>query len=454
MFACDSRSLALFRAAIGLILLSKTTLLMHDFSPFFGEHGINPDNGGMFPSMVLGIMPIMAGCLVLGFFSRVAALVALICLTIIEQYNPLIFQEGDQLLRLLLFWSIFLPIEERWSLDQGWPLVLPPAPRLTLWASLGYTIQIASIYWSAALLQSDVAWTQSGDALAYALHVDYFATPFGASLLQRPDLLRDWTFATRWLEILGPCLLLIPWKPAGFRFAAVLLFVGFHLVGMRSLFQLGILPWVGAAAWLPFIPGTVWDWLGRVLRVRDLGYSAAPARGEPLPTLLVCAGCLAVTLATIDALSWNLASLPTGPKFTFHPFGEILQQRWDLYAPIPEKNHGWLVVQADLENGTHVDLFTGEEVSWDRPKNVDSYLGDDLWRRYLTNLFSQRNPDDLKHYSDFLVRNWNAHSSPGDQVKAVTVTFMRETTQPDLTVSAASQDEIYSESFASVTVGD
>jgi hypothetical protein len=449
MFTCDARSLALFRAATGLALLSQATALMRDFPPFFGEHGIYPDSGGMIPSMVLGVLPILAGCMVLGLFSRLAAFLSLIAVTIIQQTNPLIVEGGDQLLHVLLFWAILLPTDERWSLDQAWPMVLPPAPRLTQWACAGYTFQVCFLYWSAALLQSDPVWTRSGDALGYAVRIDHFTTPFGVSMLQKPDILCDATFATRWLEFLGPCLLLIPWKRDGFRLLAVLLFVGFHLLGMHALFRLGVLPWAGAAAWLPFVPGSMWDWMGRVLRARDLGALAASGRREPLPPLVICAGCMAVALATIDAASWTLSSLPNGPKFGIHPFGTILQQRWDMYAPCPKKEHGWLVVQADLENGRQVDLFTGEDVTWSKPRDIGAYFGDDLWRRYLSNLWERKNPDDMKAYTDFLVRNWNGHSNPSDQVHSVELIFMRETTQPDLVDSAAEQDTLYSEKFSS-----
>ncbi len=40
---------------------------------------------------------------------------------------------------------------------------------------------------------------------------------------------------------------------------AVILFVGFHLIGMQLLLRIGLFPWVCATAWLVFIPRFFWD---------------------------------------------------------------------------------------------------------------------------------------------------------------------------------------------------
>ena len=126
-------------------------------------------------------------------------------------------------------------------------------------------------------------------------------------------------------------------------------------------------------------------------------------------------------------------------------FGSIvrLDQRWNMYAPAPRQNHGWLVVPADLANGTQVDLFTGQPVSWEKPKDIGAYFGDDRWRRYLSNLFDDQDPQALQGYANYLVRNWNQSHGNDQKVQAVTITFMRQETQPDLTVTAPEKDVLY-----------
>ncbi len=97
-----------------------------------------------------------------------------------------------------------------------------------------------------------------------------------------------------------------------------------------------------------------------------------------------------------------------------------------MYAPAPRKVHGWLVIPADLANGSQVDLFTGQPVSWEKPADIGAYFGDDRWRRYLSNLFDEQDSDDLRRYADYLVNKWNLAHSPDQKAATVTIIFMRQ----------------------------
>jgi hypothetical protein len=114
-----------------------------------------------------------------------------------------------------------------------------------------------------------------------------------------------------------------------------------------------------------------------------------------------------------------------------------------MYAPAPRKDHGWLVVPADLANGTQVDLFTQLPVSWDKPQDIGAYFGDDRWRRYLSNLFDNREPKALQSYADYLVNKWNNTHGDSEKVQAVTIIFMRQETQPDLTITPPEKDVLF-----------
>jgi hypothetical protein len=114
-----------------------------------------------------------------------------------------------------------------------------------------------------------------------------------------------------------------------------------------------------------------------------------------------------------------------------------------MYAPYPRKEHGWLVVPADLANGTQVDLFTGQPVSWDKPTDLGAYFGDDRWRRFLSNLFDDRDPQALQGYADYLVRNWNLRHEESEKVQDVSIVFMQQVTQPDLTVTSPEKNVLY-----------
>ena len=161
------------------------------------------------------------------------------------------------------------------------------------------------------------------------------------------------------------------------------------------------------------------------------------------------AGSVLVVVSFLDILAWNIAALSGQSAFrwleTHDHYARILRldQRWNMYAPAPRRDHGWLVVLADLSNGAQVDLFTGQTISWDKPRDIGAYFGDDRWRRYLSNLFDDRDPALLREYADYLVRNWNQTHEEPEKVQAVTIIFMRQETQPDLTVTPPEKDVLF-----------
>jgi hypothetical protein len=394
----------------------------------------------------------------IGFVTQLSTLICLISVVIVQDANAQILQGGDVLLRLLLFWSLFLPLGRMWSLDA--PFIKTKGPSLHWTTSLAtwvLTLQICFVYWFAALLKSDPLWTQNGNALFYALNIEHFTTPFGLYLRQFPDLLRVITLGTPWLELAGPCLLFIPFYRDACRLAAVALFMGFHLMGMEALLRIGLFPWVCAAAWLVFIPGSFWDWfkVGRngLLKIKAAKKPAETRRkkdsiGQAWPVLDVACSFIIVA-SFLDVLAWNIASISGATSMQWmnkhDAFGNIvrLDQRRNMYAPAPRKEHGWLVVPADLTNGSQVDLFTGQPVSWEKPKDVGAYLGDDHWRRYLSNLFDDQDPQALQEYADYLVRNWNRRHGKDQKIQTVTITFVKQETQPDLTITAPEKDVLY-----------
>lgn len=457
----DFRSLAAFRIVLGLLVLCQSVLLSYDFVAFYQTDGIFPSQERIEPilwALLFGILPLLSVLLVLGLVTRLSNVLCLVGVVLVQDANAQILQGGDVLLRLLLFWSLFLPLGRVWSLDarlqNAEGMSLPWTTRLATWA---LTLQVCFVYWFAALLKSDPLWTQNGNALFYALNIEHFTTPFGLYMREFPSLLRIISFATPWFELLAPCLLFTPIHRNGYRLAAVTLFVGFHLVGMQALLRIGLFPWVCAAAWLVFIPGSCWDWLQfqrdgpikSTQALRPVKKLKKGGPGAPKRSIIDSVGSFLVLVSFLDVLAWNITSFSgkTAEKWMQNHdlYAKIvrLDQRWNMYAPAPRKEHGWLVVPADLANGTQVDLFTGQPVSWEKPKDIGAYFGDDRWRRYLSNLFDEQNPQALQGYADYLVRNWNQRHGEEQKVQAVTITFMRQETKPNLTVTSPERDVLY-----------
>src|SRR5262249_33103875 len=172
-----------------------------------------------------------------------------------------LLQGLDVIMRMLLFWSIFLPLGACWSVDSATPTGRPPGPRVVSPGSVALIVQVCLIYFFAAAWKWSPEWRPEGTAVHSALRSEYFTTEFGYWLLEQPRLCAWLTFATVYLEAFGPVLLFLPFRPALLRTVAVVLFVGFHL-GLALAMELSQFPWVCMTAWLALLPTGFWDWLG------------------------------------------------------------------------------------------------------------------------------------------------------------------------------------------------
>jgi hypothetical protein len=204
----------------------------------------------------------------------------------IQWRNPLILNSGDVLLRMLLFWGMFLPLGAYWSVDRA----LKAAPsrlsmRFLSLATVALFMQIAFVYWFTAILKSDPAWRTEGTAIYYALGSDQFATRIGAYLHQLPELLTVMTFATVGLEAFGPFLLFCPFFTGPVRTGAALAFMNLHF-GIWLTMNVGLFSWTSALCMVCFLPTWFWD---KVAKLRD----AFPERSNLARRLQLAAARLA-----------------------------------------------------------------------------------------------------------------------------------------------------------------
>lgn len=440
----DPRSLALFRAALGCLVLTSTLQLAPDYAAFFAW-GPHPQ---LIWQLLHLVLPVFSVLLILGCFSRVCALVCWLGIVAVQGANPALLDGGDRLLLVLLYWSIFLPLGAVWSIEAAF--AKRPAPALaetSRWASWAITLQICLVYWSAAYAKSDPVWTQSHNALFYALSIEYTTSPLGMYLRHFPELLRWMTVATLSFEYLAPLLLFVPFQRDRFRMLAVVLFLTFHLIFMQALLRLGLFPWVCAAAWLIFLPGFFWEALTRPI---------ASQRSSTQPTgwiRLLDQGLTCLVFVSIaDMLVWNVVTVRDTSADDWlkkrDPTAGILHlnQHWRMYAPFPLLDHGWLVIPADLADGNQVDLFTGHPISWATPADIGTYLGAYRWRVYIADLYTNQDPERLRHYGDYLTDQWN-EAHPDNRIKALSIVFMKMSTQPNLTVTGPERVTLYTRKY-------
>ena len=464
LFGLDLRSLAVFRIGLGVLILSDLIGRAGDLGAHYTDEGVLPRSAITTPRYVSlhlldgtadfqGALFVLAGlfalALLVGWWTRLATATSWFLLMSLHARNPMILQGGDTLLRLLLFWGLFLPLGARWSLDglrqRGGR---PPGDAAVSAASAALVLQVCFVYWFSAALKSHPAWRSEGTAVYYALSIDQFATPLGHYLLGFPGLLRGLTFATLGIEAAGPALLFVPFHNGRVRLAVVVGFLLFHLVGLRLCLELGPFPWVCAVAWLALLPGRFWDRVaGRIRLPRWLaapltrppagGVGASPDHSTPLLLNVLAAAFLIYVflwnLRTTDARRWGWV-LPQRADFIASTFG--IDQVWDMFAPCPLKDGGWHVVQGNGRDGSAVDLLRdGAPVCWDEPGLVSATYKNERRRKYLMNLWPVDNVAQRPLYARYLLREWNSRHKGGSAMESVEVYFMLKRTLPDYQVA-------------------
>ncbi|HEY8257128.1 MAG TPA: HTTM domain-containing protein [Gemmatimonadales bacterium] len=286
----DLRSLAVYRVAIGTVLLFQLVALIPEIDDFYTDRGILPRDALLsqflnpwrfsvhlmsgewvvqFGLFLLAI--VFAAGLIVGYRTRVCTVASWFLLTSLQNRNSVILHGGDDVLRLLLFWSMFVPLNGRFSLDQALHPTRP-RPKVThlSWGSQALMLQLCFVYWFAAAAKWNSIWIREGSAIYYAMNLEQLSTKFGQWLLKFPDLLRVMSRSTVVFEFFMPFLALSPVGTARLRLLAVAAFVTFH-AALGLVLHLGNFPWVCSAGWLMFLPSEFWDRLGSSVATRFHG---------------------------------------------------------------------------------------------------------------------------------------------------------------------------------------
>lgn len=451
LFAIDLRSLALFRMGLGAILLADLAVRATSLVAHYTDTGLLPRSLATLshsdrwwpslhmlsgePSWQIALFCLAATvsvALLLGWRTRWATVISWILLISLQNRNHLVLNGGDGLLRMLLFWSMFLPLGARWSLDsrllgdrRGRRLTGPTVSSVPAACLL---LQVAIVYWMTAAFKWNDDWL-GGLGVYYSLSYDAYARPLAAWLLQYPQLMGWLSVATVWWEAVGPVLAFSPIWTGPLRIAVCLGFVLFHL-GIELTITVGCFSYIAAIAWAPFLPSKFWDFLqGR-----------EPPDVEPAaPGRLARAGRIAGSAFLLVVLAyivcWNLRTLGVKPaQRIMSPavrqvgYATGLAQRWNMFERKITAD-GWLVAVATLEEGPDIDLLTGRPVDFEKPAVLAYQQPNHRWRKYLRNLATETYAEPYRaglcHY---LADRWQATGGP--ELRRIDLYLVEEITPP------------------------
>lgn len=467
LFGLDLRSLALFRIGLAALVIGDLIDRARFLSAHYGDMGVLPRwvlfrkfagpwelsfhalSGRVeFQAVLFLLNGAFALALLVGYRTRLSTVVCWAFLVSLHYRNDMVLQSGDSLLRMLFFWSIFLPLGARFSRDAaGIPSAAKASNGILSAASLALTLQVCLVYWITAALKDAPAWRDEGNAVLLALSIDQLTSPFGRALRQFPEFLKILNFATLGLEFVGPALLFVPVFTSWIRLAVIVAFIWLH-AGLAVCFAIGMFPFISIVSWLALIPGAFWDHFrpgetGLAKRIRkwdERGRDVfARWRGSGAWRKWIRLGGQAFVLFCLGyVLLWNVRSLDA-KKYRVLPsrwnwFGYVLHldQYWGMFAPYPTREDGWYVIPATLADGSEVDLFRdGATVRWEKPPADSFYYPNQRWQKYMMNLWKKSNGDYRLHYATYLCRQWNAAHEGGKALETFKIYFMKETTRPD-----------------------
>ncbi|MRG94785.1 DUF393 domain-containing protein [Polyangium spumosum] len=218
----------------------------------------------------------------LGWKTRVFHALSLVCLVSLGSRNILLENQGNYAAVALLFFTLFLPLGSRFSVDalvkslssrdEKTDAELNDRPRPTeaelaatrgpgwsplSFAALAVTLQIVIILVASAAWHLQGSW-RDGSGLHYALHVERWVSDIGARVQGAPGASRGLSYLLLAAECVVPLLVLVPVARRVFRGIAVGLLVVYALT-LGVLFSLGLYAWTLLAAAALLIPEESWD---------------------------------------------------------------------------------------------------------------------------------------------------------------------------------------------------
>jgi hypothetical protein len=462
----DLRALALMRIALAAVIIVDLSVRMSDLEAFYSDTGAVPLNmlfdhawnkyyfsvhviSGLWQvQLILFVFALFCALMLfIGYRTKLFTILSWVMMLSMHNRNVFILQGGDDLMRMVLFWGMFIPWGMRYSCDR---LLNPIKDETTEIRSLGtfaYLLQICFLYTGSALLKG-AEWNTDYTAVYYTYSIDQIAYPVTAYLYYYPELLKFLTLTAYYFELLVPLLFFIPFGHSLFRCIGVVCIVLFHSWNAATLL-IGIFPFVGMATSLGMLPSFAMDKLDKISspikrRIADSFKGIAFAvqyiiKWKPSFYAVrkfhqnITTAVLVFLIAFV--IDWNISNLyfveSKTPAWTY-PLAYTLRldQSWGMFAPGVLKDDGWYVVEGTCVNGNCINLLASDKsISYKKPSSIVSMFKNDRWRKYTENYIFVDNDFMRPYFCNYYRRVWNEEHT--DSVKSLRIIYMTETTLPN-----------------------
>ncbi len=471
-YGLDLRSLALSRIGLALVVIYDLTDRIVDMSDHYTDQGVLPRNvlleymfgvwewslhltfGHYYGILALfGISYLAAFFFLIGYKTKWSAITSWVLLVSLQSRNPMILQGGDELLKMLLLWAAFLPMDSFYSVTS--PKGNRLRPHFSM-ASVGFATQIIIVYVFAGLFKLAERHWLSGEALFLAFGSVDINSHLSRQLLSFHSLLQFSNHLTLFFEIFFPFLFWMPWKNHYWRLLLVFSYIAFH-INVFLTFNVGIFVTVPIAAWLAFLPPGFWhSFVGNKLNTCLIHGAVVlkslvrPSTNFLSPLRLKTSTTCFLSVLWVLVLWWNITTLPgLTKKFPelLRPviYGTTLQQAFGMFS-VTLPRSGWVWLPGVLNSGEYVDLtIQGRQLPLrtELPLVNRQNNPNDRWGKFTECLVANHGSLRL-HYGKFLCRKVNASLQDGKKLDAFKIMFIRYNLKPDGTYVGPIVDELWS----------
>jgi hypothetical protein len=435
------------RIGIALLVIVDLCIRVSDLKAHYTNDGLWPNNliynfgwnsgywslhalsGSIaFEIILFTVHFLVAFFLLLGYKTGLSSVLVWLLTISLHNRNLFILQSGDDLLRLVLLWGIFLPWQAHYSLDAQRN---PIKRKQNTLANFGYLFLIASVYFFSANLKSSPEWHNEGSAVYYALSLEQLRLPLGDLLYMHPTLLKIITWFTLYSEYFIAFLILIPSKKGLFRFVAFVLIILLHS-GIGLTLYVGLFFLISIVAAMGFIPASAIDTFEKRFKIRRTVFTIQKRENSFTRTLNVsiCAIliflCLMINLSTVK---WFPSELRN--EFSYVSNIVRLNQYWGMFSPGVLKKDGWFVYYGRDSIGRQWDLRRNENyVDFSKPERIVSMYKNDRWRKLAENMQNDKYTFLRPLYCAYRLDTWNKKHS-NKKMNSLSVYFMEKENLPN-----------------------
>ncbi len=466
--AIDTRTLAVFRVAVGLLVIADLLLRSRNFSFYYTDDGVVPQSVAEAhtaehavsvyfftsdPTVIAGLFVLqglIAVQLIVGYKTRIATILTFLFVVSLDHHNPLVLSYADVLFRLLLFWAIFLPLGERWSVDA---VHADRKPRIQI-ASIASALILGQMVYMYVVngyhKSKDELWT-GGDAAPLVFGIDEMTFLIG-------DFMRDYLLFIELGGLLWYYILIFAWLlfflQGRLRILFATVFFGGHAAFALTV-RIGAFAYVAMAGVFLFYQTQFWrdgrralelvgidvDRLWQSLRrVGNVGNAIPRLQigGERIQqikantytfvliTLVLSMGLMAGTNGAQIAGTLDDDRNYDGEMRTVANSLSIDQPEWSVFAPTPRATDRYYVFPAKTEDGELVDAFNERNLTFDRPYDeLQKQHGTYRQRFYMNSIRrADENATIVERFTEHLCEQWE--EKHGTELTHINMLYVNE----------------------------